>query len=335
LFSLPAFATIYPAETVFSGGLAWLKPDTTLRDRIQSDTFCNTNTTAGLTGWRLPTDLELYDIYSDKGSAYFTAAGWTNDWIYTSVPYVNWYRVVRLSDGLGSYTVAPEHTTCVHSAEPPSGKIIITADLVFQTPDAILRSWIAADAYCTASNFNGVGGWRLPTELELSNRYYDYGSEALTLQGWPSSWIWTSTPYLTGHQVARMSDGTPSYGTGGSYAVTCVRKSNTLAVGTITSGGLTWIKPLTVARPWINTETVCADAIIAGQTGWRLPTANELSALIADKGSIALADAGWPSDWIWTSIPYSSGHLVVRPSDALVSWGNSADSIRNFATCVR
>ncbi|MDC0712194.1 DUF1566 domain-containing protein [Stigmatella sp. ncwal1] len=105
--------------------------------------------------------------------------------------------------------------------------------------------------------------------------------------------------------------------------------------GTLTSGGLTWLKPRAVPSTWVDAQAYCANMAIAGQTSWRLPTAQELLALGIEKGAPFFAEQGWPLDWLWTLNPILSGHVVVHMSPPRESWGNMAITSQFFVTCVR
>ena len=330
--ALPAMAiTSYPAGTVFSGGLTWLKPDSTTRYIGDAQTHCSGLSTSGLSGWRLPTELELTNLYFDKGATFMADAGWNGNWLWTSTPYINWYTVARMSDGVWSYTLDPSNVTCVRTTSVETGTVT-SGKLSFTKPDATVRNYSTAEAFCAASTANGVTGWRLPTELELSNLYYERGASYMSAQGWTTGWIWSTTPQGSGHQVVRMTDGVWSYDTSGSQYVSCVREENTLPVATLTSGGLSWFKPSTTLQTWSNANTYCSTSTLNGVTGWRLPTELELSNLYYDRGTSFMTGQGWTMDWIWTSDTYGSGHQVVRMSDGQWSYNTSSSYA---VTCVR
>lgn len=331
--SLPAMAVNYPAGTVFSGGLAWQTPDPTTRSWTDAGAMCAGSSVGGVGGWRLPTAVELTNLYFDKGSAAMTAAGWSSGWIWTSVAMGGGYQVARMSDGTWSYSVSPELTTCVRTEAPGLAATVPGPALSWQIPDATARSWTDAAAMCAASTQGGLSGWRLPTEVELSNLYYSKGNAALVAQGWPgSSWIWTENVYSGGHQVVRLSDGVWSYATGGSHAAACVRDDTALPPGAFVAAGLSWTRPAAALNTYANADALCQASVAAGQSDWRLPTKLELSNLYYAIGSAAATSAGWTADWIWTSTPYSSGHQVVRLSDGIWSWGSGGSYA---VSCVR
>ncbi|WP_371807713.1 Ig-like domain-containing protein [Corallococcus sp. CA054B] len=101
----------------------------------------------------------------------------------------------------------------------------------------------------------------------------------------------------------------------------------------LTSGGLTWVRPGAATVTWMDGMTYCSNTAIAGQTGWRMPTVEELTDLWVDKGTNQLAAAGWPLDWIWAMTPISNGHRVTNMATGGSSY--SLDSDKQFLTCVR
>ncbi|RKG52504.1 DUF1566 domain-containing protein [Corallococcus sp. AB011P] len=103
--------------------------------------------------------------------------------------------------------------------------------------------------------------------------------------------------------------------------------------GTLTSGGLTWVRPGAATVTWMDGTTYCTNTVIAGQSGWRMPTVEELTDLWVDKGTSLLAAEGWPLDWIWAMTPISYGHRVTHMSTGGSSY--SLDSDKQFLTCVR
>lgn len=323
--------TTYPAGTIFSGGLTFLKSDATLRSLDDATAYCSGSSAAGLTGWRLPTELELTNLYYDK-SQLISLYGWSSTWMWTTTPYMSWRKVVRLSDGVTSYSYDPQAVTCVRATEAMPTGTINNAGLNFLKPDTTTRTWANSDALCAASTAGGVTGWRVPSELELSNLYYDKGAAAISVAGWPSGWIWASTPYSSGHNVVRMSDGLPSWDSSGSQLVSCVREENALTVPLVLNAGLQWMKPPGDTKTYANADSFCSSSTHANMSGWRLPTQLELSNLYFDKGASAMADAGWPNSWIWTSTVYSSGHKVTRMSNGDSSWDSSGSQLY---TCVR
>ena len=333
LFNLPAMAATYPAGTILSGGLAWQTPEATPRSWSDASATCAASTVGSVSGWRVPTILELTNLYFDRGSAAMAEAGWGSAWIWASNAMGGGHQVARMNNGDWSYSVSSELTTCVRTEPTPLTPAVPGPVLNWQLPDATNRTWTNAAAFCAASTQGGLTGWRLPTEVELSNLYYSNGNAALVAQGWPgSSWIWVENVYSSGHQVVRLSDGVWSYDSGGSYAVACVRDEQALPPGSFVSAGLVWTRPATALNTYVNADALCQASVDAGQTDWRLPTKLELSNLYFENGASAMASVGWTADWIWTSSVYSSGHQVVRMSDGTWSWGSGGSYA---VSCVR
>lgn len=220
------------------------------------------------------------------------------------------------------------------AATYPAGTIS-SGGLTWLKPDASLRSWVNADTYCADSTVAGQPDWRLPMVSELTSLYSDKGTAFITGAGWPAGWIWASTPFSSGRYVARMSDGLTSwapYAPGNDYSVTCVRNDAGLPAGTLTNGGLTWIRPDSTLRTWDNGNAYCSGLNIAGKTGWRLPTEEELVALYTEKGSSHIPMLEWPLGWIHASTPYSNGHKVVRMSDGI--WSLAPPAEPHSTACV-
>lgn len=182
-----AMAGTFPAGTEFGAGLAWQKPDATLRTPGDAASFCSASSVGGMSGWRLPTELELSNLYYEKGSA-LVNSGWTTDWIYTSDPYLGQNKVVRMTDGTWSYTTAAQPVTCVHTVATAPADSSARGALTWQQPGATAMNWSDAGAYCAAS------GMRLPTTVELSNLYYDAAPTCRSVAGRPAG---SGLPLLT------------------------------------------------------------------------------------------------------------------------------------------
>lgn len=321
-----AAATGLPAGTVLNAGLAWQLPDGVLRAPSDAAVFCGASSAGGLSDWRLPTALELTNLYYDLGIK-LAGSGWPSNWIYTSDPYTTGNKVARVTDGSWSYAATPQAVTCVHTAATPPAPAPENgprSKLIWEHSGSQAMSWEDAGSFCGARNM------RLPTTVELSNQYYENGASYLAGQGWPSDWIWTATPYNTGHQVVRLVDGLPSWGTGGPYAAACVAEPSGLPANTLTSNGLVFLAPDSGARDLSSAEAMCSASAAGGLNDWRLPNVTELSDLYYNQGPAALAGAGWPTDWTWTSTPFNGYNKVVRMTDGLVSYGAAAYA----STCV-
>ena len=81
---------------------------------------------------------------------------------------------------------------------------------------------------------------------------------------------------------------------------------------------------------YAGATALCAGTI-NGQTGWRLPTQTELSALYA---SGAMNGQGWTLDYTWSSTPNGPGaHFTVSLDDVHVLGNKDADV--SYVSCVR
>jgi hypothetical protein len=117
----------------------------------------------------------------------------------------------------------------------------------------------------------------------------------------------------------------------------------------VTQGGLTWTpdncgQGATIAAlypiaqnptyhyfTWPEADAYCTGGNFNGQTGWRLPTQTELSALYA---SGALNGQGWALLYTWSSTPYSAGshYIVVLNFGSVYAYN---DTYSSDVTCVR
>lgn len=103
-----------------------------------------------------------------------------------------------------------------------------------------------------------------------------------------------------------------------------------LPQGYVSQGGLTWM-PVTFTKPWAEANSYCVNTTLNGQTSWRLPTKDELSALYA---SGAMKGQGWMLTYNWSSSPGSSGsHYNVYLDIGSVLPIN--DTENRYVTCVR
>jgi hypothetical protein len=86
---------------------------------------------------------------------------------------------------------------------------------------ALSDTWGNANSFCNNTAINGVSGWRLPTQFDLTELYQ---SGAMNGQGWTLGAIWSSTGLIGEHTTVNLLNGnvvTVSDGTG-AY-VTCTR----------------------------------------------------------------------------------------------------------------
>ncbi|MHB1620862.1 MAG: BACON domain-containing protein [Sulfuricella sp.] len=114
------------------------------------------------------------------------------------------------------------------------------------------------------------------------------------------------------------------------YFQTPTTVSGTLPAGYISQGGLTWM-PVTFYNTWANANAYCTGTTINGQTGWRIPTQAELSALYT---SGAMNGQGWTLLITWSSTANGAGYHynVGLDSGNVVSYD---DTYNSYVSCVR
>ena len=89
--------------------------------------------------------------------------------------------------------------------------------------------------------------------------------------------------------------------------------------------------PISFNKTWPEANAYCTNTTINGQTGWRLPTKDELKALY-DSG--AINNQGWTLNYTWSFTPDGRGdHYFVGLHDGFVNW--DYDRGEGFVTCVR
>ncbi len=99
--------------------------------------------------------------------------------------------------------------------------------------------------------------------------------------------------------------------------------------GFISHGGLTWM-PVMLTKKWNEANSYCANTAINGQSGWRLPTKDELVALY-DSG--AMNSQGWTLNSTWSSTPDGSGgHYYFLVGGHVIT---NDDTNLGYVPCVR
>jgi hypothetical protein len=71
---------------------------------------------------------------------------------------------------------------------PPATASYVTTGTLTWMPTWFGRTWAQADAYCKGGTINGVNGWRLPSQFELTTLA---ASGALADKGWAMLDTWT------------------------------------------------------------------------------------------------------------------------------------------------
>jgi hypothetical protein len=110
---------------------------------------------------------------------------------------------------------------CVASAV--AAGVVVSNSLTWM-PVTFSANWSDASAFCNTSTINGLTGWRLPTEFDLS-RLFDSG--AMNVPGWTLERTWTSTSgtgVVVSHFVVNLASriATEQANDNSAY-VTCVR----------------------------------------------------------------------------------------------------------------
>lgn len=108
-------------------------------------------------------------------------------------------------------------------------------------------------------------------------------------------------------------------------------KEEVLPQGYVKQGGLTWM-PVSSTVYFHSEATVLCAGTINGQTGWRLPTQDELFALYS---SGAMKGQGWSLSSTWSSTPNSTGghNGVYLDDDSGVN--STRDTYGHRVSCVR
>ena len=100
----------------------------------------------------------------------------------------------------------------------------------------------------------------------------------------------------------------------------------------VVQGGLTWMPTTSFKDNWANANAYCTSTTINGQTGWRLPTRAELSALITS-GAMAIR-VGSELGRLWSSTLFSAGNHSIVALDNGIVYGKN-DTWLYTVSCVR
>jgi len=115
----------------------------------------------------------------------------------------------------------------------------------------------------------------------------------------------------------------------------------TLPAGYVSQGGLTWMPSTSVPVNfgltfWEDANAYCTNTIINGQTGWRLPTENELLSL-ANSGALNAVVNQWVWYYVWSSTPYPTGgyYVVYLDPTRIFNGTVNVGMDPGYVTCVR
>ena len=211
---------------------------------------------------------------------------------------------------------------------------VVTGLVWQQTVPAQRRSWSAAKDVCQALVLGGRDDWRLPSRIELVSLIEHRRSDpSLDLTAFPftpgagpaSDWFWTSTPAAGAPEKAwyvYFYFGYPDVDEQSSeFAVRCVRDGTSavprpayeIAAETARDPGtgLVWQRGISPAGlDFAGAARHCAELVLAGAGGWRVPTLTELETLVDDsRVSPAIHVPTFPdstSEPFWTSTPFAA-----------------------------
>lgn len=266
---------------------------------------------------------------------------------------------------------APHAFSTVH---PPSGEDIVKdglTRLAWQAPAPAAGSpmtWQEASDLCNGLTWNGLGGFRLPTLVELASlTRYDLSPPAQDTTAFPGEQggdFWTSTAstlvtdsaYVIAHGDGSISTRKkigPSIGKAGVRCVHdrrpppdkgCARFSriyNDEAVRDAVTG-LEWERVRKIeAVEWGAAKTAC-EALSIGSKTWRLPQVEELLSLIdveartdsgLDETAFGTGEAGYH---YWTATPDPESSMSVWVVDMAAAVAAVGVNTQEFdARCVR
>jgi murein DD-endopeptidase MepM/ murein hydrolase activator NlpD len=118
----------------------------------------------------------------------------------------------------------------------------------------------------------------------------------------------------------------------GSFSCTRSTSSTGLPSGYVSQGGLTWSPISGNLYSWTSANNLCTNASYLGQSGWRLPTSNELISL---RSSGSATSAGWFTlSSTWSSTPSTTGTHVNVYLGGSTSM-SAPDSAPWYVTCVK
>ena len=161
-------------------------------------------------------------------------------------------------------------------------------------------------------------------------------------QGWTLDYTWSSTPSGSGdhYGIGLSYGGALSYGDTANGYVTCVHgkseaeikpiRQTELPKSFVAQGGLTWMPVNSSEKNWSSANAYCTNTTINGQTGWRLPTKDELKSLY-DSGM--MKGQGWTLSVTWSSTPLGGAYHYLVTLDIGVVNAN-LDSTEYYVTCV-
>lgn len=173
-------------------GLVWQKQgDATKRTWDASNAYCSSLNISGLTGWRLPTRMELltivdYGTFGPSVNAVFFPGTFSSGY-WSSSDYANdttkaWSVYFQNGYTNGNFKTTSFYVRCVHGQET-SPLLTDNGDgtatdmkrglMWQQQDDDTMRTWEDALSYCEGLSLASYGDWRLPNARELNSIYDD------------------------------------------------------------------------------------------------------------------------------------------------------------------
>jgi hypothetical protein len=221
-------------------------------------------------------------------------------------------------------------------------------------------AWDDARQYCECLSIDGMGGWRLPSRIELASltdwSIVNPSIDSSVFPGTPSESFWTATGLSSDPLLAYLvyfGNGHTSYAElGYPYHARCVRGGPmsatsapparyTIANGTVydTQTKLTWQEQLSMSSyTWDDAKAYCAGLSLDG-TGWRVPTINEIKTIVDESTNPSIDGSAFPmtpSEYFW-----SSSVVVEDPSRAWTCFFSNGSTYSftqttpRFIRCVR
>ena len=183
-------------------------------------------------------------------------------------------------------------------------------------------TWEQAQRYCACLSIDGLGGWQLPSRIELAS-LVDWTAQSPSIDAnafpaTPDDNFWTASVVTTDPGLVYLVyfvNGHTTYATEDyTYHARCVRAPTPQAVAERysvesdsvydTQTKLTWQQPIQSARySWADAQSYCSALALQGG-GWRLPSINELQTLVDESTNPAIDAAAFPmtpSEYFWAS----------------------------------
>jgi hypothetical protein len=210
--------------------------------------------------------------------------------------------------------------------------VAVTTPAVDVTPDAFTFTDQTGVALSTLTASDAITVSGLSTWVGISITGGEYQIDG-------GSWTSANGAITDGQTVKVRNTSSAYYLTATDTTLTIGGMSDTFTTttpsgGYVSQGGLLWMPTRTGS--WSEANTYCTTSNINGQTGWRLPTQPELSALYSSGLS---ENQGWAHDYwfyIWSSTLYDSSgpyYYYVALKNGDVFWLYYTNPI--YVTCVR